>query len=68
MLGRFEGHRLYAFALTHAFSRMRYIEFTRAPRQDIETLLSCAHGKSSPTFCLSSQPVDYSRDDQNQVW
>lgn len=38
-LGRFEGHRLYAFALTLAFSRMRYIEFTQ--RQDMETLLSC---------------------------
>jgi transposase len=38
-LGRFEGHRLYAFALTLAYSRMRYVEFTQ--RQDMETLLSC---------------------------
>lgn len=38
-LGRFEGHRLYAFALTLSWSRMLYIEFTQ--RQDMETLLSC---------------------------
>jgi transposase len=38
-LGRFEKHRLYAFALTLSYSRMRYVEFTQ--RQDAETLLSC---------------------------
>jgi transposase len=38
-LGRFEGHRLYAFALTLCYSRMRYVEFTQ--RQDMETLLDC---------------------------
>lgn len=37
--GNFLGHRLYLFALTLAYSRMRYIEFTQ--RQDIETLLTC---------------------------
>ena len=38
-LGRFEKHRLYVFALTLCYWRMRYIEFTQ--RQDVETLLSC---------------------------
>ena len=38
-LGRFAKHRLYAFALTLSYSRMRYVEFTQ--RQDAETLLSC---------------------------
>lgn len=37
--GNWQGHRLYAFALTLGYSRMRYIEFTH--RQDIETLLTC---------------------------
>jgi transposase len=37
--GNWQGHRLYAFALTLGYSRMRYIEFTH--RQDLETLLTC---------------------------
>lgn len=37
--GNWAGARLYAFALTLCYSRMRYIEFTR--RQDSETLLNC---------------------------
>jgi len=34
-----QGHRLYGFALTLGYSRMRYVEFTL--RQDLETLLTC---------------------------
>jgi len=37
--GNWGGARLYAFALTLCYSRMRYIEFTQ--RQDAETLLNC---------------------------
>jgi transposase len=37
--GNWQGQRLYAFALTLSYSRMRYVEFTQ--RQDTETLLSC---------------------------
>lgn len=37
--GNWAGTRLYAFALTLCWSRMRYVEFTR--RQDSETLLNC---------------------------
>jgi len=37
--GNWAGARLYAFALTLCYSRMRYVEFTR--RQDGETLLNC---------------------------
>jgi transposase len=37
--GNWQGQRLYAFALTLGYSRMRYVEFTQ--RQDTETLLSC---------------------------
>jgi transposase len=37
--GNWQGHRLYLFALTLGYSRMRYIEFTQ--RQDLETLLTC---------------------------
>lgn len=37
--GNWQGHRLYAFALTLGYSRMRYVEFT--PRQDLGTLLTC---------------------------
>jgi transposase len=37
--GNWGGHRLYAFALTLGYSRMRYVEFTH--RQDLETLLTC---------------------------
>jgi len=36
--GNGQGHRLYAFALTLGYSRMRYVEFTH--RQDLETLLT----------------------------
>ena len=37
--GNWGGKRLYGFALTLCWSRMRYVEFTQ--RQDAETLLSC---------------------------
>ncbi len=37
--GNWAGARLYAFALTLCWSRMRYVEFTQ--RQDTETLLNC---------------------------
>ncbi len=37
--GNWQGHRLYGFALTLGYSRMRYVEFTQ--QQDLETLLSC---------------------------
>lgn len=37
--GNWQGRRLYAFALTLGYSRMRYVEFTH--RQDLETLLTC---------------------------
>ena len=37
--GNWQGQRLYAFALTLGYSRMRYVEFTQ--RQDTETLFSC---------------------------
>jgi transposase len=37
--GNWSGSRLYAFALTLCYSRMRYVEFTQ--RQDSETLLNC---------------------------
>lgn len=37
--GNWQEQRLYAFALTLSYSRMRYVEFTQ--RQDTETLLSC---------------------------
>lgn len=37
--GNWQGHRLYGFALTLGYSRMRYVEFTL--RQDLETLLTC---------------------------
>ena len=37
--GNWQGRRLYAFALTLGYSRMRYVEFTQ--RQDLETLLTC---------------------------
>jgi transposase len=37
--GNWAGCRLYAFALSLCFSRMRYVEFTQ--RQDSETLLNC---------------------------
>ena len=37
--GNWWGRRLYVFALTLCYSRMRYIEFVQ--RQDIETLLTC---------------------------
>jgi transposase len=37
--GNWRGHRLYGFALTLGYSRMRYIEFTHC--QDLETLLTC---------------------------
>jgi transposase len=41
--GNWAGRRLYAFALTLGWSRMKYVEFTQ--RQDIETLLNCMiHG------------------------
>lgn len=37
--GNWAGRRLYGFALTLGWSRMRYVEFTQ--RQDVETLLNC---------------------------
>lgn len=37
--GNWNGHRLYAFALTLGYSRMRYVEFTQS--QDTEHLLAC---------------------------
>src|SRR5258708_5068804 len=37
--GNWDGRRLYGFALTLCWSRMRYVEFTQ--RQDAETLLHC---------------------------
>jgi transposase len=37
--GNWEGRRLYGFALTLCYSRMRYVEFTQ--RQDIHHLLNC---------------------------
>ncbi len=37
--GNWNGRRLYGFALTLCWSRMRYVEFTQ--RQDAETLLNC---------------------------
>ena len=37
--GNWGGGRLYGFALTLCYSRMRYLEFTQ--RQDAETLMSC---------------------------
>jgi transposase len=37
--GNWDGKRLYGFALTLCWSRMRYVEFTQ--RQDAETLLNC---------------------------
>jgi hypothetical protein len=37
--GNWDGRRLYGFALTLCWSRMRYVEFTQ--RQDAETLLNC---------------------------
>jgi transposase len=37
--GNWNGKRLYGFALTLCWSRMRYVEFTQ--RQDAETLLNC---------------------------
>ncbi len=37
--GNWGGKRLYGFALTLCWSRMRYVEFTQ--RQDAETLLNC---------------------------
>jgi transposase len=37
--GNWDGKRLYGFALTLGWSRMRYVEFTQ--RQDMETLLNC---------------------------
>src|ERR1700688_1116063 len=37
--GNWTGPRLYGFALTLCWSRMRYVEFTQ--RQDAETLLNC---------------------------
>lgn len=37
--GNWSGKRLYGFALTLGWSRMRYVEFTQ--RQDAETLLNC---------------------------
>lgn len=41
--GNWGGRRLYGFALTLCYSRMRYIEFTQS--QDIQHLLSCmVHG------------------------
>jgi transposase len=41
--GNWAGRRLYGFALTLCWSRMKYVEFTQ--RQDIETLLNCMiHG------------------------
>ena len=43
--GNWGGRRLYGFALTLCWSRMKYVEFTQ--RQDIETLLNCMiHGFS----------------------
>ncbi|MGB6132544.1 MAG: IS21 family transposase [Acidobacteriaceae bacterium] len=36
--GNWDGKRLYGFALTLGWSRMRYVEFTQ--RQDVETLLN----------------------------
>src|SRR5260370_28144807 len=42
-LGNWGGRRLYGFALTLCYSRMRYIEFTQ--RQDIHHLLAArVHG------------------------
>lgn len=38
-LGNWQGRRLYCFALTLGYSRLRYIEFTHS--QDIEHLLAC---------------------------
>ena len=37
--GNWGGRRLYGFAMTLGWSRMRYVEFTQ--NQDIETLLNC---------------------------
>ena len=37
--GNWGGKRLYAFALTLSWSRMRYVEFTQ--RRDVEALLNC---------------------------
>jgi transposase len=37
--GNWQGQRLYGFALTLGYARMRDIEFTH--RQDLETLLTC---------------------------
>lgn len=37
--GNWDGKRLYGFALTLAWSRMQYVEFTQ--RQDMETMLNC---------------------------
>jgi transposase len=37
--GNWAGRRLYGFALSLCYSRMRYVEFTQ--RQDSETLLNC---------------------------
>jgi transposase len=37
--GNWGGKRLYGFALTLGWSRMKYVEFTQ--RQDVETLLNC---------------------------
>jgi transposase len=37
--GNWGGKRLYGFALTLCWSRMRYVEFTQ--RQDAKTLLNC---------------------------
>ena len=37
--GNWSGQRLYGFALTLSWSRMKYVEFTQ--RQDVETLLNC---------------------------
>ena len=37
--GNWAGKRLYGFALTLGWSRMKYVEFTQ--RQDVETLLNC---------------------------
>jgi transposase len=37
--GNWDGKRLYGFALTLSWSRMRFVEFTQ--RQDMETMLNC---------------------------
>jgi transposase len=37
--GNWNGRRLYGFALTLSWSRMRFVEFTQ--RQDMETMLNC---------------------------